>query len=149
MSDPHVVQTGESMGMSSHTEKLFERLQQIIEQHFTDPCFGPAELALEAKVSPRYLQKLFAIRGTTCNRYIESRRLERASKLLQLRIEQHGGGPSIAEVAFASGYHNVNYFYSRFQQRFGCTPGALRADDTCIQRAISLIPIRRPNHPER
>ena len=122
----------ESMGVSSHTGKLFKRLQYIIERHFTDPDFGPAELALEAGISPRYLQKLFASRGTTCNRYIESRRLQRASKLLQRRIEQNGG-PSIAEIAFASGYRNVNYFYSRFRRRFGRTPGALPADDNRIQ----------------
>jgi AraC-like DNA-binding protein len=113
----------DSIGASSHNEKLFERLQHIIERHFTDPDFGPAELALEAGISPRYLQKLFASRGTTCNRYIESRRLQRASKLLQRRIEQNGG-PSIAEIAFASGYRNVNYFYSRFLRRFGRSPGA-------------------------
>jgi AraC-like DNA-binding protein len=69
----------DSIGVSSHTGKHFERLQHIIERHFTDPDFGPAELALEAGVSPRYLQKLFASRGTTCNRYIESRRLQRSN----------------------------------------------------------------------
>jgi AraC-like DNA-binding protein len=122
----------ESMRVSSHTEKLFERLQHIIERHFTNPAFGPAEVALEAGISSRYLQKLFASRGTTCNRYIESRRLQRAFKLLQRRIEQNGG-PSIAEIAFASGYSNVSHFHSRFRRRFGRTPGAPRAGDNCIQ----------------
>jgi AraC family transcriptional activator of tynA and feaB len=60
------------IGVSSRTGKLFERLQYIIERHFTDPDFGPAEVALQAGISSRYLQKLFASRGTTCNRYIES-----------------------------------------------------------------------------
>ena len=122
----------EWMVVSSHTEKLFERAQHIIERHFTDPDFGPAEVALEAGISSRYLQKLFARRGTTCNRYIEARRLERAFKLLKRRIEQNGG-PSIAEIAFASGYRNVNYFYSRFRQRFGHPPGALQMGDDFIQ----------------
>jgi AraC family transcriptional regulator, positive regulator of tynA and feaB len=122
----------EWMGVSSHTEKLFERVQHIIERHFADPDFGPAEVALEAGISSRYLQKLFASRGTTCNRCIESRRLERAFKLLKRRIEQNGG-PSIAEIAFDSGYRNVNYFYSRFRKRFGCTPGELPMGDNLIQ----------------
>jgi len=117
---------------SSHTEKLFERVQQIIERNFTDPNFGAAEVALEAGISSRYLQKLFASRGSTCSRYIESRRLERAFKLLKRRIEQNGG-PSIAEIAFASGYHNINYFYSRFRQRFGRAPGALQTGEDFIQ----------------
>jgi AraC family transcriptional activator of tynA and feaB len=122
----------EWMGVSSHTDRLFERVQHIIERDFTNPDLGPAEVALEAGISSRYLQKLFASRGTTCNRYIEARRLERAFKLLKRRIAQNGG-PSIAEIAFASGYRNVNYFYARFRQRFGHTPGALQMGDNFIQ----------------
>jgi AraC family transcriptional regulator, positive regulator of tynA and feaB len=122
----------ELIAVSSHTEKMFEHIQHIIERNFTNPDFGAAEVALEAGISSRYLQKLFASRGSTCSRYIESRRLERAFKLLKGRIDQNGG-PSIAEIAFTSGYHNINYFYSRFRQRFGRAPGALQADETFIQ----------------
>ena len=61
-----------------HTDKLFARICGIIKDRFADPDFGPCEVAAEAGISLRYLQKLFTARGSTCIHFIHSLRLDHA-----------------------------------------------------------------------
>jgi AraC family transcriptional activator of tynA and feaB len=117
---------GDWPSISRHSDALFKRICLIVERHFTDPDFGPLETAAEAGISLRYLQKLFTCRGSTCSLYIQSRRLERAFALLKRRVTS--GGPSIAEIAWASGFGDPNHFHRLFRQRFGHTPGATRTE---------------------
>src|SRR5262249_14174921 len=63
------------MPVSPQSDRLFQRVCRIVNGHFTNPDFGPAEIATEAGISLRYLQKLFTCRGTTCTLYIQSLRL--------------------------------------------------------------------------
>ena len=58
---------------SRHTDKLFARICGIIKDRFADPDFGPCEVAAEAGISLRYLQKLFTARGSTCSEFITFR----------------------------------------------------------------------------
>src|SRR5262249_26111680 len=60
---------------SRYADKLFARIRQIIKDGCADPDFGPHEVAAEAGISLRYLQKLFTERGSTCSEYIYSFRL--------------------------------------------------------------------------
>ena len=50
-----------------------------------DPNFGPNEVAAEAGISLRYLQKLFTEHGSTCSEFIYSLRLDQAARLLHRR----------------------------------------------------------------
>jgi AraC family transcriptional regulator, positive regulator of tynA and feaB len=109
--------------VSPHSDRLFHRVCRIIKQHFSDADFGPTEIAAETGISLRYLQKLFTSRGSTCSQYIQSLRLEHAFTLLKRRAERKGGR-SVSEIAWASGYRDLNHFYRLFRQRFGHTPGA-------------------------
>jgi AraC family transcriptional regulator, positive regulator of tynA and feaB len=109
--------------VSPHSDRLFHRVCRIVKQHFTDADFGPTEIAAETGISLRYLQKLFTNRGSTCSQYIQSLRLEHAFTLLKRRAERKGGR-SVSEIAWASGYRDLNHFYRLFRQRFGHTPGA-------------------------
>jgi hypothetical protein len=43
--------------VSRHAEKLFTRIRGVIKDRFADPDFGPSEVAAEAGISLRYLQK--------------------------------------------------------------------------------------------
>jgi AraC family transcriptional regulator, positive regulator of tynA and feaB len=70
----------------SHGDRLFVRICTIIKRHFPDPDVGPIEVAAEAGISVRYLQKLFAARGTTCRHYLRSVRLDHAAQLLNRGI---------------------------------------------------------------
>jgi hypothetical protein len=65
-----------------HADKLFKRICHIIRDHFADLAFGPCEVAAEAGISLRYLQKFFTARGTTCTHFINSVRLDHAARLL-------------------------------------------------------------------
>jgi AraC family transcriptional regulator, positive regulator of tynA and feaB len=110
--------------VSPHSGRLFQRVCHIVERHFTDPTIGPAEIAAEAGISLRYLQKLFTCRGTTCSHYIQSLRLGHAFTLLAGRADVNGV-QSISEIAWASGYRDLCYFHRVFRRRFGRSPASL------------------------
>jgi AraC family transcriptional regulator, positive regulator of tynA and feaB len=106
-----------------NTDKLFARTCGIIKERFADPQFGPGEAAAEAGVSLRYLQKLFTFRGTTCVHYIQSLRLQHATRLLERRASLDLRQP-LSEIAYACGFNDYPYFVRKFKQRFGYPPSA-------------------------
>jgi AraC family transcriptional regulator, positive regulator of tynA and feaB len=112
---------------SLHTDKLFARICEIIKDHFADPAFGPCDVAVEAGISLRYLQKLFTTRNSTCSHFIHSVRLDHAARLLERRSFLETSQP-ISEIAYASGFGDYTNFNRRFRRRFGHTPGAHAGD---------------------
>lgn len=110
--------------VSPHSDRLFQRVCRIAKRHFTNPDFGPAEIAAEGGISLRYLQKLFTSRGTTCSAYIQSLRLDHAFMLLARRAEGKRGR-SVYEIAWESGYREPSYFHRVFRRRFGHSPGGV------------------------
>jgi AraC family transcriptional regulator, positive regulator of tynA and feaB len=70
---------------SSYNDKLFTRVCNIAKNHFSDPEITIGDVASEAGISVRYLQKLFTARGTTCSRFIQSLRFDHAARLLSRR----------------------------------------------------------------
>jgi AraC-like DNA-binding protein len=108
---------------SRHTDKLFSRVCAVIKDGFADPDFGPDEVAAEAGISLRYLQKLFTQRGSTCTEFIYSRRVDHAAQLLRRRGSLRTGQP-LSEIAYACGFRDYTHFARRFRHRFGYTPGA-------------------------
>ena len=112
---------------SLHTDKLFARLCDIIKERFADPDFGPCEVAVEARISLRYLQKLFTARNSTCSHFIYSVRLDHAVRLLERRSFLKTSQP-ISEIAYASGFGDYTNFIRKFRRRFGHTPGCHSGD---------------------
>jgi AraC-like DNA-binding protein len=106
-----------------HSDKLFDRVCNIIKERFSDPDFGPCEVALEAGISLRYLQKLFTQRNLTCSEFIYSLRVDHAARLLHRRKLLSTGQP-ISEIAYASGFHDYRHFARKFRHRFGRTPAS-------------------------
>jgi AraC family transcriptional activator of tynA and feaB len=74
--------------LSQHAEKLFTRICGAIKDRLVDPHFGLADVAAEAGILLRYVQKLFTERVATCGEFIYSLRLGRAARLLQRRLTQ-------------------------------------------------------------
>jgi AraC-like DNA-binding protein len=109
--------------LSRHGDKPFTRIRRIIADGFADPDLGPCEVAAQAGISLRYLQKLFTQRGSTCSEFIYSFRLDQAARLLRRRAAL-GGGQPLSEVAYAYGFHDYTHFARRFRHRFGHAPGA-------------------------
>jgi AraC-like DNA-binding protein len=107
---------------SSHTDKLFTRVRRIIKGRFTDPDLGPNEVAAEARISLRYLQKLFTSRGATCSHFIQSLRLDYAAQLVRRRASLKTSEP-LSEIAYTCGFRDYTHFARAFRRRFGHPPG--------------------------
>jgi AraC family transcriptional activator of tynA and feaB len=114
--------TGDPQG-SAYTDKLFARVCAMIKANLTNPELTPAAVATEARISMRYLQKLFSARGTTCSHFIHALRLDKASRLLQRRALS-GGETPLGEIGFACGFLDYAHFSRKFRQRFGHPPSA-------------------------
>src|SRR6266403_1313700 len=112
---------------SLHTDRLFARIRDIIKEHFADPNFGPCDVAVEAGISLRYLQKLFTVRNSSCSHFIHSVRLDHAARLLERRSFRKTSQP-ISELAYASGFGDYTNFIRKFRRRFGHTPGSHSGD---------------------
>jgi len=104
------------------SDKLFQRICGVIRDGFPDPDFGPVEVAAEAGVSLRYVQKLLTERGTTCSEFIYSSRLDHAAHLCHRRALL-GTGEPLSEIAYACGFRDYAHFARRFRKRFGYSPG--------------------------
>ncbi|MCS3895206.1 AraC-like DNA-binding protein [Bradyrhizobium japonicum USDA 38] len=114
---------------SRHNDKLFMRACHIIKNRFADPDISPREVAAEAGISLRYLQKLFTVRGSTCRHHICSARLDHAARLIERRALIKTGQP-LNDIAYACGFRDYTYFARGFRQRFGITPGAFGTGST-------------------
>ena len=115
--------------VSRHADKLFTRISGVIKDRFADPDFGPCEVAAEAGISLRYLQKLFTQRGSTCSEFIYSLRLDHAARLLHRRAFLATNQP-VSEIAYASGFRDYTNFARKFRHRFGRSPCAYAGDHT-------------------
>jgi len=115
--------------VSRHAERLFARIRDIIKDGFADPDFGPREVAAEAGVSLRYLQKVFTARGSTCSEFIYSLRLDHAARLLHRRASLETNQP-LSEIAYACGFRDYTHFARRFRHRFGYPPGGRAEGET-------------------
>jgi AraC-like DNA-binding protein len=109
--------------LSRHADKLFMRICGVVKDRFADPDFGPCELAAEAGISLRYVQKLFTERGATCSEFIYSIRVDHAARLLHRRALL-GTGQPLSEIAYACGFRDYTHFARKFRDRFGYPPGA-------------------------
>jgi AraC-like DNA-binding protein len=108
--------------VSRHSDKLFARVHNLMVEHFADPDFGPSDVATKAGISLRYVQKLFAGRGSSCSEYIYSLRLDHAARSIRRRALL-GKHQPLSEIAYECGFRDYTHFSRRFRRRFGCTPG--------------------------
>jgi AraC family transcriptional regulator, positive regulator of tynA and feaB len=116
------------LSISPYTDKLFDRASDIIRSRFSDPDFGPVDVAAEMGISLRYLQALFTARGTTCGQLIRSNRLSYAASLLRRREQTKSAFP-LSDVAYTCGFRDYVYFARMFRRRFGHSPGIHKADN--------------------
>src|ERR1700720_2454402 len=108
---------------SGHADRLFARIRGVVKDGFADPDFSPREVAAEAGISLRYLQKLFTERGSTCSEFIYSLRLDHAARLLHRRALLNTSQP-LSEIAYTCGFSDYTHFARKFRRRFGHPPGA-------------------------
>ncbi|MGQ3301557.1 helix-turn-helix transcriptional regulator [Reyranella sp.] len=89
--------------------------------HATHETPSLSELAREASVSTRTLQRQFAaVHGIAIFEYVRSRRLDRSRRLLERE------GISVAQAAYEAGYSSAANFATAFRRRFGLSPRQAR-----------------------
>ena len=130
----------ESRPVSRHTDKLFARIRGIIANRFADPDFGPSEVAAEAGISLRYVQKLFTEHGSTFSHFVYSLRLDHAARLVSRRASL-GRGQPLSEIAYACGFRDYAHFARKFRHRFGHAPGVY-AEETGPRAGARLVRAR-------
>jgi AraC-like DNA-binding protein len=83
-----------------------------------------AAVAKRHGVSPRYVQMLFDLDGTTFSEFVLSERLSRAHRLL---VDPRYLHLKVSEIAYSAGFSDLSYFNRTFRLRFGDTPSGVRA----------------------
>lgn len=91
---------------------------QLIEGKFTDSTFSATDIMKELNVSKSQLhRKMTTLTGNTASFYLRKRRLQEATRLL-VQFQNM----NIAQVAFAAGFSDANYFSTVFTTEFGVSP---------------------------
>src|SRR5574340_898701 len=103
----------------SHARDL-TTVQRIIEQRLHDAELTLSDIAGEAGMSVRHVQKVFSEAGFTPHAWLYRARLDRARQYL-LTTEF-----TVAEVSEAVGFRDVSHFSRTFRTAFGVSPGRYR-----------------------
>ncbi|GAA6189737.1 hypothetical protein NBRC116596_28000 [Litorivita sp. NS0012-18] len=106
----------------SDSERLLSRALALIDQHCSNPDFGPSSLATSLNVSKRTLQRHFQPLGETPGQRILMRRLALAHRRLTGALIA-GSKQTITDVILDCGFNDVSYFYREFRKKYGVAPG--------------------------
>lgn len=109
--------------------QILERGMAYVDRFFVDSTVTSQTIAEKLGVSPRQLQRAFALAGTTPTEYLLKKRLEKACQMLSARLEEREP-MLVSTIAYASGFNDVSYFNRQFRRLFGCAPGQF-ADGAC------------------
>jgi AraC-like DNA-binding protein len=104
-----------------------------------------AHIAARHGVSPRYVQHLFELSGTSFTRFVLEQRLLLAHRLLR---EPKSGWWKISDIAATAGFSDISYFNRAFRTRFGATPKDIRGSVDQEQRKtdLSVASANEPPH---
>lgn len=108
-------------GGPSPTHPQVVRALEYIAANLSDPRLTVAKVASVLDLYPTYLSELFVEQmGQRMSRYIASRRVEKAKRLLATTDWQ------IKRIALETGHANPNWFCHVFSVHTGLTPGEYR-----------------------
>ncbi|MCK6622735.1 MAG: response regulator [Calditrichia bacterium] len=111
-----VIQPSE-ITVTSMDETFLKKVIAAVEAHIDDPAFETDDLAREAGVSRRHLnRKLRALTGQSVREFIRTLRLKRAAQLLQ----QKSG--TVTEIAYEVGFQSIAHFAKIFREEYGVAP---------------------------
>jgi AraC-like DNA-binding protein len=101
--------------------RMIAEAKDYVLEHLDTPI-SLSDIAAHLDISPYHLSHLFSEEsGFTLSSYLLNARMERAADLLA------DPNRRIADVAYAVGYEDPNYFGKVFRRHFGCPPGTFRA----------------------
>jgi len=108
-----------AVALSSPRACTLLRLKCEIEARLSDPELRPSTVAEAVGISVRYANALLSAEGTSLERYIVQRRLERCRGALDDPVQ---AGRSISDIAFGWGFSDLSHFGRRFKSAFGSAP---------------------------
>ncbi len=110
--------------VSSKEDVFIKEIQEIILQNLSDETFGITELCRALQVSRAQLHnKLKALTGRSASHYIRSIRIHKSKEMLINNPKLN-----ISEIAFETGFSNLNYFSRIFREEIGSSPSKYRKD---------------------
>ncbi len=104
-------------------EALRERIVAYVDANLAQSDLSAEDIARQMGCSRRYLHRAFEGEGTTLERFIWDRRLERSKDAL---TAPGNGVVSISEIAFACGFNSSAHFSRAFRSRYGLSPRDMR-----------------------
>jgi acetamidase/formamidase/AraC-like DNA-binding protein len=114
---------------------IFSRVCRYVETNLGDPDLSVNMLALEERVSPRYVQKLFEAAGQSFSNYLRSRRLDRCrAELVDPLYEK----TSVSDICFRWGFNDPAHFSRVFRERYGASPRTFR-HEASLELARHLV----------
>jgi len=106
-------------------KQFLEKVEKIMEQHFSNSDFGINTLSRELAMSRSSLfTKFKALTGLTPNDYLLNNKLKRAAILLKNNPEYQ-----IAEISEQLGFNSARYFSRCFKAHFNKSPQDYRKND--------------------
>jgi len=92
-------------------------VEELLEQHLTDPNFSVDEFAAMANTGRTlFFKKIKYLTGYTPNDFIRVRRMKKAAELLKTFKY------NVSEVSYMVGINDPFYFSKCFKAQFGCSP---------------------------
>jgi AraC-like DNA-binding protein len=104
-----------------------ELVKRQIRARLGDPGLGIEAVARRQGITPRYIQRLFEVEGSSFSEFLRECRLEFAFRLL----DEPTGGRTIAAIAFEAGFSDLSSFNRAFRRRYAMTPSQVRAEAMC------------------
>lgn len=99
-------------------------IKQDIARHLDRADLSVAALAGRHHCTPRFIQRLFEMEGTTFTEYVLAQRLALAHGRLS---DPRRDGEKISTVAYDCGFGDVSYFNRAFRRSYGAAPSDVRA----------------------
>lgn len=96
-----------------------------IERYLDQPDLSVSALAARHRCTPRSVQRLFEMEGTTFTEYVLTQRLARVRARL---LDQRFDSEKISSIAYDCGFSDVSYFNRMFRRSFGAAPTDIRAE---------------------
>ena len=109
--------------LSSPRAATLLRVKAAIEARLFDPTLKPTAVAAAVGISVRYANDLLSQEGSSVERYILNRRLERCRQALEDEAQAHR---MIGDIAFSWGFSDLSHFSRRFRAAYGMTSGEYR-----------------------
>lgn len=101
---------------------VHEKVLALVEMHFRESEFNVLDIQEKLRISKVHLhRKMIEETGKTAAYFLKKRRMDEAIKLLTENPEM-----TVAQVAYASGFSDPNYFSTVFTSNFGKSPRKFR-----------------------